>query len=65
MAKVADYLYREYSVVRCTKAIRNWSKLGYKVRGKRVYLKIGMNNMGEQFTRTEWVDDFIEKVGAR
>ena len=65
MSQAANYIYREYSVVRCTKAIRNWYLFGYKVGDKRIYLKVEIDNMGEQYTRTEWLDKFIEKVGAR
>ena len=65
MSQTPDYLYREYSVNRCTKAIRNWHRFGYKVRGRRIYLRIEIDNVGQQFTRTEWIDSFIEKVGTR
>lgn len=65
LSQVHDYLYREYSVIRCPRVIRNWVNIGLLVRNRRIKLRAEKDNMGDWFTRKEWIDKFIEKVSTR
>ena len=65
LPQVPEYLYAKYGVVRCGRVIRFWADRGYSVKGKRVYLKVLKAAMGQMYTRKEWVDEFIKKVGNR
>lgn len=65
LSQVPDYLYKEYSVIRCPRVIRNWVNIGLIVKGRRIKLRAEKDNMGDWFTTKEWFDKFITKVSTR
>jgi len=65
LSQVPDYLYREYSVIRGPRVVRNWVNTGLIVKDRRIKLRAEKDQMGEWFTRTEWFTKFIEKVSTR
>ena len=62
ISQVPAYLEANYGVTRDARTIYMWTHKGLKVGGKVVKLKSGKDNLGQVFTRKEWVDRFIERV---
>lgn len=65
ISEVPEYLYKKYGVRRTLRMVRKWITDGYTVKDKRVYLKMLKTYIGQQYTREEFVDEFIWKVGNR
>lgn len=64
LAEVPAYIEAKFGVHRIRQTVYNWATKGVVIAGETYKLRTE-RRVGQMFTRSEWVDDFLARLDAR